>query len=189
MAARINFEIVTPERRVLAEEVDSLIMPGADGYLVITAQVTEAWIRLARLIGGETLAADERFHSQEGRNRNREEILELVGNWTRARRVADCLQALDQARVPCAKVQTIDEVIADPQIRARNMMVEQEHPVLGKIQMPNLPFHFSGCDTTITQIAPFLGQQETVARHERLRRTRQREAPARHPALQAGTAA
>ncbi len=134
------------------------VFPGADGYLVITAQVTDAWIRLARLIGGDELAADERFHSQDGRNRHREEILERVGAWSRGRPVAECIQALDQAAVPCAKVQTIDEVIADPQIQARGMMVEQDHPVLGKIQLPNLPFNFSGCDTTIRDVAPFLGQ-------------------------------
>jgi len=134
------------------------VFPGADGYLVITAQVTEAWIRLARLIGGDALADDARFHSQEGRNRHREEILDRVGQWTRAQPVEACLRALNEAAVPCAKVQTIDEVIADPQIRARNMMIEQQHPVLGALQMPNLPFHFSGCDTTIRSVAPFLGQ-------------------------------
>ena len=135
------------------------VFPGADGYLVITAQVTDIWIRLAGLIGGDALAVDTRFHSQEGRNQHREEILQLVSRWTRAQpSVAACLRALDGAAVPCAKVQTIDEVIADPQIQARNMMIEQEHPVLGTIRMPNLPFHFSGYDTTIRSIAPFLGQ-------------------------------
>ena len=54
--------------------------------------------------------------------------------------------------VPCAKVQRIDEVLADPQIIARGMLVEQEHPVLGKVRLPNLPFRFSDCDTTIREV-------------------------------------
>jgi crotonobetainyl-CoA:carnitine CoA-transferase CaiB-like acyl-CoA transferase len=37
-------------------------------------------------------------------------------------------------------------------------IVEQEHPALGKIKLPNLPFHFSDCDTTVTRVAPDLGQ-------------------------------
>jgi crotonobetainyl-CoA:carnitine CoA-transferase CaiB-like acyl-CoA transferase len=49
-------------------------------------------------------------------------------------------------------------VIADPQIKARNMVVEQEHPRYGTLRMPNLPFRFSDCDTTIHQVAPDLGQ-------------------------------
>lgn len=135
------------------------VFSGADGYLVITAQVTDAWIRLARLIGGDKLAADERFHNQEGRNQHREEILALVSNWTIAQpSVAHCIRALDEAEVPCTKVQTIDEVVADPQTQARQMMIEQEHPILGKLQLPNLPFRFSACDTTINTVAPFLGQ-------------------------------
>jgi crotonobetainyl-CoA:carnitine CoA-transferase CaiB-like acyl-CoA transferase len=65
---------------------------------------------------------------------------------------------LDGVDVPCAKVQRIDEVLADPQIQARGMVVEQEHPRYGTLRLPNLPFRFSDCDTTIRQVAPDLGQ-------------------------------
>ena len=134
------------------------VFTAKDGYVVIAAQVDDAWKRLALLVGGEALAADARFHSSAGRNANREEILAIVRAWVEPRRVADCLALLDGIDVPCAKVQNIDEVLADPQIQARGMVVEQEHPVLGKIQLGNLPFHFSGCDTTIRSAAPLLGQ-------------------------------
>lgn len=56
--------------------------------------------------------------------------------------VEACCAALDTAGVPAAKVQTIDEVLADPQTLARGMVVEQDHPLLGKIRLPNLPFAF-----------------------------------------------
>jgi crotonobetainyl-CoA:carnitine CoA-transferase CaiB-like acyl-CoA transferase len=68
------------------------------------------------------------------------------------------LTALDGIDVPCAKVQRIDEVLQDPQIQARGMLVEQDHPILGKIKLANLPFKFSGCDTTIYDVAPELGE-------------------------------
>ena len=71
---------------------------------------------------------------------------------------AECLAALDAVDVPCAKVQRIDEVLADPQIQARGMLIEQDHPVLGKVRLPNLPFRFSACDTTQTTPAPLMGQ-------------------------------
>lgn len=48
--------------------------------------------------------------------------------------------------------------MADPQIRARNMVIEQQHPRYGTLRLPNLPFRFSDCDTTIHQVAPDLGQ-------------------------------
>ena len=52
----------------------------------------------------------------------------------------------------------IDEVLADPQTLARGMMIEQDHPLLGRIKLPNLPFRFSDCDTTPRGAAPLLGQ-------------------------------
>jgi crotonobetainyl-CoA:carnitine CoA-transferase CaiB-like acyl-CoA transferase len=136
-----------------------------DGDLVIAAQVDDAWKRFAALVeqrgGPAGFAADARFHTTAGRNAHRLDILAVVKPWVAAQRVADVLAMLDAIDVPGAKVQRIDEVLADPQIQARGMVLEQDHPVLGKIKLPNLPFHFSGCDTTITQVAPDLGQHNT----------------------------
>ncbi|SDM89197.1 CaiB/BaiF CoA-transferase family protein [Polaromonas sp. JS666] len=134
------------------------VFSATDGYIVIAAQVDDAWKRLAALVGGPAFAADARFHSASGRNANRLEILPVVRTWVSTRTVADCLAQLDAIEVPSAKVQGIDEVVADPQVLARGMLIEQEHPVLGKVKLPNLPFHFSGCDTTITMPAPLMGQ-------------------------------
>jgi crotonobetainyl-CoA:carnitine CoA-transferase CaiB-like acyl-CoA transferase len=136
-----------------------------DGDLVIAAQVDDAWKRFAALVeqrgGPAGFAADARFHTTAGRNAHRLDILAVVKPWVAAQRVADVLAMLDAIDVPGAKAQRIDEVLADPQIQARGMVLEQDHPVLGKIKLPNLPFHFSGCDTTITQVAPDLGQHNT----------------------------
>jgi crotonobetainyl-CoA:carnitine CoA-transferase CaiB-like acyl-CoA transferase len=136
-----------------------------DGDLVIAAQVDDAWKRFAALVeqrgGPAGFAADARFHTSAGRNAHRLDILAVVKPWVAAQRVADVLAMLDAIDVSGAKVQRIDEVLADPQIQARGMVLEQDHPVLGKIKLPNLPFHFSGCDTTIAQVAPDLGQHNT----------------------------
>ncbi len=138
------------------------VFTATDGYLVIAAQVDDAWKRLATLIGHDLgqpgFASDTRFHTLTGRNDNRLELLPVVRSWVNSRTVAACLTALDAIDVPSAKVQSIDEVLADPQVQARGMLVEQEHPVLGKVALPNLPFHFSDCDTTVKQPAPLMGQ-------------------------------
>ncbi len=130
-----------------------------DGDLVVAAQVDDAWKRLARLIGGDNLAADARFLDPASRNANRLEALALVKNWAMARPSRDaCIAALDAAGVPCAPVQRIDEVMADPQTEARGMVIEQDHPVLGRVRLPNLPFRFSDCDTSPRGPAPLMGQ-------------------------------
>jgi crotonobetainyl-CoA:carnitine CoA-transferase CaiB-like acyl-CoA transferase len=138
------------------------VFAARDGYLVIAAQVDDAWKRFAQLVGTQEFAADVRFHSAAGRNANRLDILPVVKTWVAQRSVAQCLTELDAIDVPCAKVQRIDEVLADPQIIARGMVVEQEHPVLGKVQLPNLPFRFSDCDTTQKVPAPLMGQHNRM---------------------------
>lgn len=137
-----------------------------DGDLVIAAQVDDAWKRFASLLeahgGPEGFGSDVRFHSLNGRNAHREEILAAVKAWVAARQVATVLGLLDGIDVPAAKVQRIDEVINDPQIQARGMVMEQEHPRYGKLRLPNLPFRFSDCDTTIRQVAPDLGEHNAA---------------------------
>jgi crotonobetainyl-CoA:carnitine CoA-transferase CaiB-like acyl-CoA transferase len=135
------------------------VFAARDGDIVIAAQVDDAWKRLARLVGGEPLAADTRFHTAAGRNANNPEVLGHVHKWVAAQpSTAACLAALEAADVPAATVQRIDQVLADPQIKARDMIVEQEHPVLGKVRLANVPFKFSDCDTTPRTAAPLLGQ-------------------------------
>lgn len=141
-----------------------------DGDLVIAAQVDDAWKRFAVMLeqqgGPAGFGNDERFWSLNGRNAHRVEIMDTVKRWVADDSVAHILALLDGIDVPCAKVQRIDEVINDPQIQARGMIVEQEHPRHGTLRLPNLPFHFSDCDTTIHQVAPDLGQHnaEVAAR-------------------------
>ncbi|CAB3969539.1 Formyl-CoA transferase [Burkholderia cenocepacia] len=138
------------------------VFRATDGDLVIAAQVDDAWKRFASLIeasgGPRGFGTDERFHHSVGRNTHRLDILGVVEPWVAARTVTQILELLDGIDVPCAKVQRIDEVIADPQIQARGMIVEQEHPRYGTLRLPNLPFRFSACDTTIREVAPDLGQ-------------------------------
>jgi crotonobetainyl-CoA:carnitine CoA-transferase CaiB-like acyl-CoA transferase len=166
-----TFQGVVPEQT--GHDMPSSTLYGvfraADGDLVIAAQVDDSWKRFAAVIeshgGPHGFAADDRFHTLNGRNANRVEILAVVKEWVAARRVSHVLELLDDADVPCAKVQRIDEVLADPQIIARGMVVEQEHPRFGKMRFPGLPFRFSDCDTSIRTVGPDLGQHNAeVAR-------------------------
>ncbi|MBU9620078.1 CaiB/BaiF CoA transferase family protein [Burkholderia multivorans] len=138
------------------------VFRAADGDLVIAAQVDDAWKRFAAVVeqhgGPAGFGTDTRFHDPNGRNAHREAILAVVKPWVAGRSVADVLALLDEVDVPCAKVQRIDEVVNDPQIVARGMVIEQAHPRFGTLRLPNLPFRFSDCDTSIREVGPDLGQ-------------------------------
>ncbi|MDQ7745759.1 CaiB/BaiF CoA transferase family protein [Hydrogenophaga pseudoflava] len=139
-----------------------------DGDLVLAAQVDDAWKRFAAQVeqhgGPAGFAADTRYHDAAGRNAAREAILAVVRPWVAARTVAEVLALLDAVDVPCAKVQRIDEVLNDPQIRARGMVLEQQHPRYGTLRLPNLPFRFSDCDTgaPMQRVAPDLGEHNAA---------------------------
>ena len=135
------------------------VFAARNGYVAIAAQMDDAWKRLARLIGGDSMAADPRFANLPGRNAHREEILPRVRDWVMAQTSAkECVATLDRAGVPCAPVNRIDQVVSDPQTQARAMVFEQDHPVLGRIAMPNVPFKFSDIDVTPRSPAPLIGQ-------------------------------
>lgn len=155
-------EVPEPTGHDLPQSTLYGVFTASDGHLVIAAQVDDAWKRFAarvgRDVGHATFAADTRFHSAQGRNEHRSEILPVVREWVAQRTVGQCLAALDAVDVPCAKVQRIDEVLADPQLIARGALVEQTHPVIGKVRLPSLPLHFSDCDTTQRTPAPLMGQ-------------------------------
>jgi crotonobetainyl-CoA:carnitine CoA-transferase CaiB-like acyl-CoA transferase len=138
------------------------VFRASDGDLAIAAQVDAAWKRFAGLVeqrgGPAGFAADPRFQTVTGRNAHRMEILAVVKPWVAGRSVAAVLAMLETIDIPAARIQRIDEVLDDPQIQARKMILEQNHPVLGKIRLPNLPFRFSDSDTDIQTVAPDLGE-------------------------------
>jgi len=142
------------------------VFRAVDGDVVIAAQVDESWKRFAALVEADAcqpgFGSDVRFHSLSGRNTHREEILAVVKSWVASHPVKRLLNLLEGVDVPCAKVQRIDEVIDDPQIQARGMIQEQQHPRYGTLRLPNLPFRFSDCDTTLTQVAPDLGEHNVA---------------------------
>ena len=74
------------------------VFAARDGNVVIAAQVDDAWKRLAKVIGGDALAADARFHTPDGRNAHRVEILGKVKAWTKARSVKECTSGARRRR-------------------------------------------------------------------------------------------
>lgn len=151
-------EIMTRSGHDLPQATVLGVFAARDGYVTIAAHADENWKRFAGLVGGTQLAADSRFHSLAGRNSHREELLVLTRAWVAQQSVQSCMSMLDAAEVPCAPVQRIDQVVEDPQTQARGMIIEQDHPMLGRVRLSNVPFKFSEVDATIRTAAPLLGQ-------------------------------
>ena len=72
--------------------------------------------------------------------------------------IDEWLQALEAAGIPCAPINTVDKIVNDPQIKARDMIVEVEHPLAGKMHVPGIPIKMSATPGSIDTPAPLLGQ-------------------------------
>ena len=130
----------------------------ADGWLAIGAANQRNWERLAHAIGRADLLDDARFASNADRMAHLPALVETLTATLKARPTQEWLPLLDQAEVPAGPVMTLDQVYAHPQTRARNMEMEVEHPIAGRVHAIGFPVKYSATPPRIYRPAPALGQ-------------------------------
>ena len=129
-----------------------------DGYLNIAAGNPAMWSKLARALGrDEWLDADD-FASPAARVKNREALTTAIESELASAPVAHWVELLNGVGVPCGPVLGIDEVFADPQVRAREMRVELPHPELGTVKLTGLPIKLSETPGAIERRPPLFGE-------------------------------
>ncbi len=130
----------------------------ADGYINIGAANQANWLRMLKIIGAEELNDDPRFSSNAGRIQNLGPLVELLNEHFRERSTDDWLHAFESAGMPAGPVLSITEMHADPQARAREMIVATDHPVAGRVETIGLPVKFSKTPGGVRLPAPLKGQ-------------------------------
>ncbi len=134
------------------------IYPAKDGYIVIAIVTVGQWQRLLEVIGREELKDVPEYGSQVDRIEHIDEIDSMVKEWTTERTVDEMITQLRAADLPCAPVPTFGQVASDPQLASRDMQVEVEQAISGKLKVPGSVFKMSQTPGNAAQPAPFLGQ-------------------------------
>jgi crotonobetainyl-CoA:carnitine CoA-transferase CaiB-like acyl-CoA transferase len=116
------------------------------------------FLRLARAMEREDLLADPDFATLEARVRNIDRVERLVGVWIGGMTADEAVEALARAEVPAAKVATLADVVANPQLRHRAQIVEVDHPSAGRVPMQGVTIKLSESPATIRRPAPRLGE-------------------------------
>jgi formyl-CoA transferase len=129
---------------------------GPNDYVFILAQ-QQMWEPLLRAIGREDLIGDPRYNTPDARYARVAEVNALIEEWTSQRPKYEVMKILAEAGVPCGACQDTGEVLNDPHLRAREMIVEVEHPVRGAYLTVGNPIKLSASPTQI-ETAPLLGQ-------------------------------
>lgn len=130
-----------------------------DKWIIVGAGSEKLWRAYCRVIGVEdTLMNDPRYATNSQRNANRPTLLPLLDDIMRQRTAAEWLPLLDEAGIPSGPIYAVDEALADPQVQARRMIVELEHPAAGRIKSLAFPGFFSDTPASYRLPPPRLGE-------------------------------
>ncbi|MEV0265754.1 CoA transferase [Streptomyces sp. NPDC050617] len=135
-----------------------------DGHVAIACEGDHHWRALAVLMGRPELGEDERYAGVKARVARREEVDELVAEWTGALTKEEAFERLRAAKVPSAPVRTVAEVASDPHLAARGYLYPQDHPELGPITAMGSPITFEVADRPARSARPLHADAEDLLR-------------------------
>ncbi|CAN5739288.1 CoA transferase [soil metagenome] len=139
----------------------------ADGFVTIGAGSDRLWKRLvADALGRPEWMEDPRFLTLPDRMDHIDELEAEIESITATRTTREWIDIIDAAGVPCGPVLTYDQTFEDPQVLARDMVTEVEHPIIGPMRMVAPPTKFSGMEYAVRGPAPWIGQHTSEVLRE-----------------------
>jgi formyl-CoA transferase len=140
-----------------------------DGDFLIGANQDTVFVRLCAAMGQPELASDPRYATHEARGARQQELDSLIGAWTATRTVDEVEAAMIVAGVPAGRIYRAPEMLADPHFKAREAIVEVDHPRWGKLPMQNVLPRLSATPGSIHRVASqAVGQDNAEVFAERL---------------------
>jgi formyl-CoA transferase len=133
---------------------------GPNDYVYLYCSNQVMWQALFKTIGRPEVADDPRYTDRKSRREHIEELTAIVEAWTSQRTKHEVMKIMGEADVPCGAVLDSVELLNDPHLRERGMIVTVDHPVRGKVTMPGCPVKLEDSPAEVTS-APLLGQHNS----------------------------
>ena len=130
----------------------------ADGYITLGAANERLFRRLCEVLGHAEWSGEPAFADNASRVKHREELAARIESITAVRPRAHWLGLLDAHDIPCGPINDYAQVFADPQVLAREMVVETDHPALGHLRTLGSPIKMSATPPDGSRRAPQLGE-------------------------------
>ncbi len=138
-----------------------------DKLMIVAVGSERIWERFCEVLGlGDTLQRDPRFATNAGRNANRPALIQRIEEVLVERDAAEWTERLVAAGVPAGPIHFPDDALNDPQIEARKLIVELEHPLIGVVRSLGLPVNFAGGGVIYRRHPPLLGEHNAEIRAE-----------------------
>ena len=141
-----------------SDQRPELIFETTDGFITAGAMSNKEWEGLVRALEQPQWLEDPRFQTPADRMKHAPHRLELMSQVIRTRSTDEWINRLDAEEVPCAPVLRRDEVRHNEQVIANNLIVESEHPHVGRTRMPRPPARFTETPAELRIHAPALGE-------------------------------
>jgi len=155
----VGGEILTRAGNVSFGGSSSGVYATSDGHVAIAAGTSDAvWRRFTKIISRPELVTDPEFATVPARRERRDRVAAIIQEWSRTRSKAEVVKALGEAGVPAAPVNNVAEMVADPQVKAREMFVEYDHPTYGPLKLTGTPIKMSETPGRIERLAPLPGE-------------------------------
>ena len=129
---------------------------GADDYVALVL-AGDSWDTMLALMGRAELIGDERYATDEARRERPDEVYEIICGWTATEGKHDVMRILTDVGIPCGAVQDTREILADPHLREREMVVELDDPVRGKYAAFGCPIKIASSPVQV-EPPPLLGE-------------------------------
>ena len=130
----------------------------SDGWINVGAANQSNWERFLGVIGAPELNDDARFASNADRIRNLPALVEILNGYLSQETTETWLDRMEKAALPAGPVNDILQMHADPQARARDMIVELDHPTAGRVETLGQPVKFSRTPGSVERASPRLGE-------------------------------
>lgn len=137
------------------------VAPAPDGqkdFIILAVGNDGQYAKFCDVAGRPDLARDPRFVRNSGRVQHRAELVPLLEDVLKTRPKAQWLAELEAAKVPCGAINRLDEVFADPQVQARGMLTEWQHPLHSGLRLVGSPLKLSQTPVRQALPPPLLGQ-------------------------------
>jgi formyl-CoA transferase len=144
---------------VLPGIAPSNVYPTAGGGMIlIGGNGDTVFARLCEAMGQPALKEDPRYRDHASRGVNQAELDDRIGAWTGEQSLDDLLALLESHGVPCGRIFSAPDMLADPQYRAREAIVETDHEVFGKVKMQGVFPKLSETPGAVRWPGPALGK-------------------------------
>lgn len=133
--------------------------------MIIAVGNERLWQRFCRILGVEkSLMTDARFATNADRNQHRAELIEALEAILIDRDAENWIEEFVAAGIPAGPINFPDDTLSDEHIKARGMVVELEHPLIGVVRSIGFPVHFSSAGPTYRRAPPRLGEHNDEIR-------------------------